>query len=44
MFEGKYYISKVALAEAEADVDKALVLLAEVIADDVIMKHRFDHL
>lgn len=43
MFESQYYISKVPLAEAKADVDKALVLLAEVIADDVIMKHRFDH-
>lgn len=43
MFESQYYISKVPLAEAKADVDKALVLLAEVIADDVIIKHRFDH-
>ena len=43
MFESQNYISKVSLAEAKADVDKALVLLAEVIADDVIIKHRFDH-
>jgi len=43
MFESQYYISKVPLAEAKANVDKALVLLAEVIADDVIIKHRFDH-
>jgi hypothetical protein len=43
MLESQYYISKVPLAEAKADVDKALVLLAEVIADDVIIKHRFYH-
>jgi hypothetical protein len=43
MFESQYNISKVPLAEAKANVDKALVLLAEVIADDVIIKHRFDH-
>ena len=43
MFESQYYISKVPLAKAKADVDKALVLLAEVIANDVVIKHRFDH-
>lgn len=31
------------LAEAKADIDISLVLLAEVIADDVIMLGLFDH-
>jgi hypothetical protein len=43
MSESQYHISKVPLAEAKADIDISLVLLAEVIADDVIMLGLFDH-
>jgi hypothetical protein len=32
------------LAETKADVDKALVLLAEVIAYDVFMHDQFDNI